>query len=311
MFVGLPCGVSTMKVCLHRDGITRAILLGLVASIAILCWQVGDTTRSRTVDRDGDSDVLEGIATETSTRVRVVKPAVGILVSSHEEESDFLTLQRLLRSRGIDKVSMVSASEVKSSGLGANDVVLVPGGRARPKVLALGGEGLERLRMFVEKGGGYVGICGGAFLALSDDETGSGLVNASSWRGTVEWLGKGVMSLADRGAGMVSVELSNDGMKCFPKCPRFPQMHYAGGPVFIAGHRHDVGGFATLAWFRSEISSHEADVGTMINSPAIIMARYGGGRVILFSPHPEVDQDFEDMVADAVAVVASPRYKPR
>eukprot|EP00435_Cladocopium_sp_Y103_P006453 s5284_g2.t1 len=46
------------------------------------------------------------------------------------------------------------------------DVFLVPGGSAKADFLALGVEGCAAVRRFVQSGGGYCGVCAGAFLAL-------------------------------------------------------------------------------------------------------------------------------------------------
>ena len=44
------------------------------------------------------------------------------------------------------------------------DVLLIPGGFAQNTLDALGKAGGERVRAFVRSGGGYVGICAGAYL---------------------------------------------------------------------------------------------------------------------------------------------------
>jgi len=54
----------------------------------------------------------------------------------------------------------------------------VPGGWASDKIVALGDVGRERIRQFVHAGGSYLGICGGAGLALSH-ETGLALAPVS------------------------------------------------------------------------------------------------------------------------------------
>ncbi|MDR2744331.1 MAG: hypothetical protein LBB66_03910 [Desulfovibrio sp.] len=54
-------------------------------------------------------------------------------------------------------------------------LLLVPGGSARRKALALGEKGLEAVRAFVERGGNYLGFCGGAGLALSHKQRAHGL----------------------------------------------------------------------------------------------------------------------------------------
>lgn len=49
-------------------------------------------------------------------------------------------------------------------------LLAVPGGFARRKLEALGPEGVDAVRRFVASGGAYLGICGGAGLALSDPD---------------------------------------------------------------------------------------------------------------------------------------------
>jgi hypothetical protein len=62
--------------------------------------------------------------------------------------------------------------------LGKSDstpLLLVPGGSARRKAEALGRRGRDAVRSFVERGGNYLGFCGGAGLALSHKQAGNGL----------------------------------------------------------------------------------------------------------------------------------------
>jgi glutamine amidotransferase-like uncharacterized protein len=48
-------------------------------------------------------------------------------------------------------------------------VLVMPGGRPDLLERSLGREGLSRIRNYVARGGGYIGICGGAFLAARDN----------------------------------------------------------------------------------------------------------------------------------------------
>ncbi|MGD8253147.1 MAG: BPL-N domain-containing protein [Syntrophobacterales bacterium] len=73
---------------------------------------------------------------------------------------------------------LLTAAEVSNGALRNYQVVIVPGGWASLKCEALGPEGMEHVRRFVETGGSYLGICGGAGLALQVDE-GLGLLPAS------------------------------------------------------------------------------------------------------------------------------------
>lgn len=54
-------------------------------------------------------------------------------------------------------------------------LLVVPGGNARFKALALGEAGRAAVRAYLEQGGGYLGFCGGAGLALSHRDPRDGL----------------------------------------------------------------------------------------------------------------------------------------
>lgn len=59
-------------------------------------------------------------------------------------------------------------------------LLLVPGGNARLKATALGKNGREAVRQWVERGGNYLGFCGGSGLALSHPNQDHGL-NICPW----------------------------------------------------------------------------------------------------------------------------------
>lgn len=75
---------------------------------------------------------------------------------------------RALRSFGA-RCSLTSAQKIAQGWLLGKQpaVLLVPGGNARQKADALGGEGMAAIRDYVAAGGRYLGFCGGAGLALT------------------------------------------------------------------------------------------------------------------------------------------------
>ncbi|MBP3729867.1 MAG: biotin--protein ligase [Mailhella sp.] len=75
-------------------------------------------------------------------------------------------LLHAVRSAGIS-FRILRAPEIAQSGLSCK-MFIVPGGPARRKMQALGQNGLTAVRSFVERGGKYLGFCGGAGLALAD-----------------------------------------------------------------------------------------------------------------------------------------------
>ncbi len=68
-------------------------------------------------------------------------------------------------------VTMLKAEHIRAGALDAlaPDILLAPGGWARLKALALGQDGRDAIRAFVNAGGTYVGFCGGAGLALASE----------------------------------------------------------------------------------------------------------------------------------------------
>ncbi len=62
---------------------------------------------------------------------------------------------------------LLGADDIGRRALERYRVLVVPGGWASHKMRALGEAGREEIGRFVERGGGYIGFCGGAGLALS------------------------------------------------------------------------------------------------------------------------------------------------
>ncbi len=67
----------------------------------------------------------------------------------------------------------IRSEDVKKGKLSDYSLLFVPGGWASNKSASLGEDGARAIRQFVEKGGSYLGFCGGAGLATED---GIGLV---------------------------------------------------------------------------------------------------------------------------------------
>lgn len=61
---------------------------------------------------------------------------------------------------------IVTSADIRAGVLNDYDILFVPGGWASNKIKALGEDGVNNIRSFVEAGGNYLGFCGGAGLAL-------------------------------------------------------------------------------------------------------------------------------------------------
>jgi hypothetical protein len=82
---------------------------------------------------------------------------------------------RALKSAGLP-FDLVRSEDIRNGILRNYFMIFVPGGWASNKIKALGEEGVQEVRKFVDGGGSYLGFCGGAGLATLD---GIGLLNIS------------------------------------------------------------------------------------------------------------------------------------
>jgi glutamine amidotransferase-like uncharacterized protein len=211
---------------------------------------------------------------------------------------------RILESAPKYVIHHVGPADIRAGVLDQFDVVIFPGGSGSKEAAAIGQDGCSAVRDFVKAGGGYVGICAGAFLASAKYDWSLALVNANTFTGNREIPGVGVKSMWYRGTGTVKMELTREGREILGDMPGLIDVRYANGPILSPADKKDLPNYVPLALFRTEISLWEPQKGTMINTPAIVASKFGKGRAIAISPHPEGKAGLESLVQRAVTWVA-------
>lgn len=196
------------------------------------------------------------------------------------------------------KVTKVKGKDIADGVLKDFDVVVFSGGSGHREADAISEKGRDEVREFVRHGGGYVGICAGAYLACSGFSWGVGVLDA-----------KTVSSKWKRGEGTVQIEVT-------PLCRDLTSVsagkhdiRYANGPILKPGERDDIPDYEPLAFFRTELAENGTPKGAMVNSPAMVRGTFGQGRVLVSSPHPEQTEGMEGFSEHAVRWVAA-RAKP-
>ncbi|MBC03867.1 MAG: hypothetical protein CMJ34_11295 [Phycisphaerae bacterium] len=183
------------------------------------------------------------------------------------------------------RVERLGPDDIRAGCLDAFDAVIFPGGSGSGQAEAIGVSGREKVRAFVDEGGGYIGVCAGSYLALDDYTWGLRLVPMDShdrrhWR---------------RGNASLQIELTAEGMEMFQESESVREISFRQGPLMHPSEEPDNNAeVEVLAWFRTGVGRNGADPATMIDTPAIVRVEFGEGRVLLFSPHPELTDGMED-----------------
>lgn len=169
----------------------------------------------------------------------------------------------------------VQKGELKSSGIRA---LIMPGGESIQYLGELKAEGGEMIRKYVEDGGGYIGICAGAFYATSHREGGNatgpygiGILKGTAYDGTALHIPpfiEGMMDFPFTPVGALSGLLSRYRIVMF------------GGPSF--------------RFTAEEAAAKKIQVYARIeklNEPMMLTLHYGRGKVFLSGPHLEIEEN--------------------
>ena len=196
----------------------------------------------------------------------------------------------------------IGAAEMRPDILSQFDVIAFPGGSGSKQAGAIGAEGREAIREYVNMGGGVIGVCAGAYLCSAHYEWSLDLIDSKVFTGSVEIPGKGKKQLWYRGKADIDIELSPEGEDLFGKkgIPKNFVVRYANGPIISPKGSDELEDYLVLAWFRSETGLWEPQKGTMINTPAIVSGNFGKGRIVSISPHPEATQALHPIITQSI-----------
>ncbi len=225
--------------------------------------------------------------TPSSGQVRV---GVYCDVGAGPSHQDLLTSIAKLENVSVRKLM---ADDIRSGALGDVDVLIQPGGSGGGQGRHLGESGREAIRGFIREGGGFIGICAGAYLASADypwslHVLDARVVDRSHWA---------------RGKGTVQIELTDAGRRLLNSTEQQLAIFYGQGPLLAPRNHSDIADYETLATFKTEIAKNGAPEGVMKGTTAIASGEFGRGRVLCFSPHPEMTEGLERMVHAAIDFV--------
>ena len=174
-------------------------------------------------------------------------------------------------------VIRVEAEDIRKGTLNNVDVLIQPGGSGSKQGKQLEQSGRDSIREFIKRGGGYLGVCAGAYLSTSFYDWSLNILNAMVMDRD-HWA---------RGSGDVVLKFSMEGKKFFNLDVDTLIVQYNQGPLLAPYFMEDIPDYKELAVFNSEIAEKGAPSGVMIGTTAIAQSTYGNGKVISISPHFE------------------------
>jgi len=199
-------------------------------------------------------------------------------------------------------------ADMRPAVLGQFDAIVFPGGSGSKQAKAIGPAGREHVRDFVRNGGGYLGVCAGAYLCSAHYSWSLDLIATSVFTGSREIEGLGKKQMWYRGKSTtVKVQLTAEGKRLFAHVPEQIEVTYQNGPIVSPKADPDLSPYTPLAYFRSEQVLYEPQRGTMIDAPAIVAGRFHRGRVIAVSPHPEATESLHPIITESIRWIAARR----
>lgn len=175
------------------------------------------------------------------------------------------------------QVERVDADFINRTGLDGFAILVIPGGDMYQYSQDLSPTGKENIKDFVRAGGGYIGICGGAYFA-SEKVIWQGNQLPMQPLGLFPGTAEGPIDEIAPYPEYTMAELRNED-------PSHPIMHRQADSIWMLYY-----------WGPALIPNTDADVmilarSQMGNKPMMIALQYGSGRVFLVATHPEIEED--------------------
>ena len=201
-------------------------------------------------------------------------------------------VERCLRESQGFETKAITGEQIRDDGLKNFDVLIHGGGSASKQGEALGEKGRNAVKKFVGGGGGFIGICAGAYLASVQYKWSMGLLDAQVIDGAHWARGEGDVQLLLTAAGQEALKTEEEKDTC--------TIHFENGPLLGPGKNDDIEDYELLATFETEMRENDAPPGVMKGTTAIARGKFGKGRVVCFSPHPEKTPGLEKLLQSAV-----------
>lgn len=201
------------------------------------------------------------------------------------------------------KGRLVTTKDIADGVLESMDVLIVPGGGGSRQYLNMGSSGRKAVQEFVRNGGGYVGICAGAYL-ITDTPGYASLAMSGAEAHDIEH--------DNRGRGIAKVTLNEEGRALFPQVADRDTLYimYYEGPVVLPNEESTTT-YVSYATMESDVHVEGNAPADMTNGKSFLyIAEYGAGKTASVVGHPEATPGMQWMVSNLVHKVAPREVTP-
>ena len=240
-------------------------------------------------------------------------PKIGIYNGAGASHS-WLWFVDILDSMGFFNIEFVDEQHIKNGGLKKLQVLLLSGGDTFAIAESLGKEGAEKIKVFLEEGGLYIGSCAGAYLPLKSSLSPLNLFNFASVK--ISNLTKTLpqpVKLPEKfctsyGCQYVFHPVREE-VKISFSDSLFPEQNgeliapIYGGPAFLPSENART--LAHYTGFTSQtlfLADQQLAYDTLIGKSAVITKKMGKGNLFLLGPHLEHPHYFKanTLIADMI-----------
>ena len=175
------------------------------------------------------------------------------------------------------EVEVIDAQYINDHSLGGFRIICFPGGDMYQYAQDITAAGKGKVRNFISDGGGYVGICGGAYFT-GERVIWQGVQLPMSplaiFPGTTQGPIDAIAPYPD--CIMCRINITDDDHPITQPDSANPWIMYCYGPKLLPNANADVDVLGVY------------DIG---GQPAMIAFQYGSGRVFIIGTHPEIEED--------------------
>ncbi len=181
---------------------------------------------------------------------------------------------------------------IDSTVLASYDVLAMPGGNdyiTSYEGTTIDSINADAIKNFVASGKGYLGICAGAFAGANN--------TANCYNG---WgVAPHVNCLQPYYEGTTSIQITSAGQTILGKAGNVTTLYWNGPAMTVNGNA------SVLATYVNGITDKNGNIIISKGMAAIVSDYYGNGRSVLIGPHPELEPQSADIIANLIVWAAN------